>query len=90
MSTLPPDWTPPPRSLLYVKAVPAEEGGGVEIACDCGTLTHLIIEGADQVTEQREMAFTCAGCQSVTWFTVGPLGQDGDAESVPLGPGSGT
>lgn len=71
------DHLPPPRSLLYVRPVPAEQGGGVEIACDCGTITQLIIEDAGQLTEPREAALTCEGCQSVHWFTVGPAGGDG-------------
>jgi len=82
MSGLPADWTPPPRSLLYVRPVPAEQGGGLLIGCDCATETHLVIDGLDQLTECREMAFTCDGCQSVTWFTVGPAAEIGQL-SVP-------
>jgi hypothetical protein len=73
-----PEVLPPPRSLLYVRPVPAEQGGGLEIACDCGTVTQLIIEIADALAETREGAFTCDGCYSVRWFTVGPLGEAAD------------
>jgi hypothetical protein len=72
MTGLPPDFTPPPRSIIHVEMVPDEQGGGVLIGCDCATTTHLIIEDADKLTEDREMAFTCDGCHSVHWFTVGP------------------
>lgn len=70
MTGLPLNWTPPPRSLLYAR--PAE-GGGLEIGCDCGTVTHLIIDGTGQLTGTVEMSFTC-DCLSVHWFTVGPGG----------------
>lgn len=72
MAELPPDWTPPPRSLLYARTVPPEQGGGMEIGCDCGTITQLIIDSDGAVPALGEMAFTCGGCQSVHWFTVGP------------------
>lgn len=72
MPDLPADWTPPPRSLPYAKPGTPEEGGGIIIGCDCGTTTHLIIDGAEQLTAQVEMSFTCA-CLSVHWFTAGPL-----------------
>ena len=61
------------RSLLWVKPIPPEQGGGIEIACDCGGLKQLIIEGAEELTDRREMAFTCDGCQTVSWFTIGPV-----------------
>ena len=73
MSDVPPQAIiPPPRSLIFVKPATAEEGGGILIGCDCATTTQLIIEGADELTETREMAFTCDGCHSVHWFTIGP------------------
>jgi hypothetical protein len=72
VAELPANWTPPPRSLLYATPAPPEEGGGTIIGCDCGTVTHLIIEGADQLTARTEMSFTCDGCLSVHWFTIGP------------------
>ena len=63
----------PGRSLLFVKAVPAEEGGGLLIGCDCGTTTHLHIEADGTLAETCEIAVTCDGCHSVNWFTVGPV-----------------
>lgn len=69
------DYLPPPRSILSVEAALPEEGGGLLIACDCGTTTQLVIDGAENLTERQELAFTCDGCQSVTWFTVGPVGE---------------
>jgi hypothetical protein len=56
--------------------LPPEQGGGVLIDCDCGTSTQLIIEGIELLTETREGAVTCDGCQSVRWFTVGPVSGD--------------
>lgn len=67
------DFTMPPRSIVSIQPVPPEQGGGILIGCDCGTTTQLVVEGLEQVTEARELAFTCDGCQSSTWFTVGPL-----------------
>ena len=71
-----PEFLPPPRSLISVRAATPEEGGGVLIGCDCATTTQLIIEDADKLTEPREMAFTCDGCHSVHWFTLSPPGQE--------------
>lgn len=70
------DFTPPPRSLIGVEAVPAEQGGGLLLMCDCGTTTHLIVEGAEDLPESRDIAVTCDGCKSVTWMTVGPVGEN--------------
>lgn len=69
---------PPPRSLISVQPVPAEQGGGVLIGCDCGTSTQLVIEGVANLTHKTELAFTCDGCQSVHWFWVGPLAEAGE------------
>jgi len=69
MAELPADWTPPPRSILYVEYLAADKG--VVVGCDCGAATHLVIEGAEKLTARTEMSFTCA-CLSVHWFTVGP------------------
>lgn len=79
MTELPAGWTPPPRSLLYATPVPPEEGGGIAVGCDCGTVTHLIIEGAGGLSGPAEMSFTC-NCLSVHWFTVGPGGIPEEAE----------
>ena len=67
------EYLPPPRSLLYVKPIPPEQGGGLAIGCDCGTVTQLIIEDIDRLTEPQEAAFTCDGCHSVHWFMAGPM-----------------
>lgn len=75
MSTLPDDWTPPPRSIIGVDLAPPELGG-VLVGCDCGTTTHLMVDDMAGLTEPREAAFTCGGCQSVHWFTVYPAGRD--------------
>jgi hypothetical protein len=71
--TVPANWTPPPRSLLYATPVPPEEGGGIDFGCDCGTVTRIVIEGAERLTGPAEMSFTC-DCLSVHWFTVRPDG----------------
>ncbi len=70
------NFTPPARSLLYVKPVRAEAAGGFLIGCDCGTTTHLIVEDENTLTETQESAFTCDGCHSVHWFTIGPPADD--------------
>ena len=69
------DYLPPPRSILSIEAVPPEEGSGLLIACDCGSVTQLVIDGLEHLSGRRELAFTCDGCQSSTWFTVGPVGE---------------
>lgn len=69
------DYIPPPRSLLWANPVSTEHGPGIELGCDCGTNTILVIADADQITEPREVAFTCDGCNSTTWFTVRPVDQ---------------
>lgn len=62
----------PGRGLAGVTPVPAALGVGVFADCDCGTTTRLMFN-PDDVTEIRELAFTCDGCQSVHWFRIGPL-----------------
>jgi hypothetical protein len=70
------DYTPPPRSLLWATPYVGEDGEqGIELGCDCATVTVYILEGTDQLTEPRDMAFTCDGCNSTRWITVGPVGQ---------------
>ena len=65
---------PPPRSIVSIEPVPPEQGGGLLIGCDCGSITHLILAGLEELTQARELAVTCDGCQSSTWFTVTPVG----------------
>jgi hypothetical protein len=72
---------PPPRSLLWASPYSGEEGQGIELGCDCAAVTVYILEGLDQMTEARDMAFTCDGCQSVRWITVGPVDQLGQGEA---------
>lgn len=81
--TLPDDYTPPPRSLLWAKPYSGEGGQGIELGCDCGTTTIYLIDGTDQITEPRDMAFTCDGCNSVRWITVGPVDQMKQLEQEP-------
>ena len=64
---------PPPRSLISVQPVPAAEGGGVLLGCDCGTSTQLVIKGVSNLAHKTELAFTCT-CGSSHWFTVAPFG----------------
>ena len=66
--------TPPPRSLLGVEPIPAEQGGGLLVTCDCGTSAQWVTEGLEHLTGPQELPFTCDGCASVTWFVVGPTG----------------
>ncbi len=54
------------RSIVSVK--PAR--GGVEVVCDCATVTVLTFDAVpDQTTE---LAFTCDGCSTVHWYTLVP------------------
>ena len=69
------DYIPPPRSLLWAKPVSTERGPGIELGCDCGTSTIYVIEDAGQITRPVEVAFTCEGCNSTRWVTVGPVDQ---------------
>lgn len=73
---IPASFTPPPRSLLYVRACGGECGDAgcpaVVIGCDCGGVTHLTVEIVGRLATAQEAAFTCDGCQSVHWFTMRP------------------
>jgi hypothetical protein len=61
----------PARSIISLEACPDEGCGAILIGCDCATTTHLIVDfGGGTVEDGTEMAVTCDGCQSVTWFTV--------------------
>jgi len=84
VTALPEDYTPPPRSILSVKPYQDEHGPGFEVLCDCGTTTCVVVEDAHLLTEARELAFTCGGCSSVTWFTAGPAAdQDPGSPAIP-------
>lgn len=54
------------RSIESVRPIP----GGVEILCDCATLTELTLDIDPGVTGDREIPFLCDGCHTVTWFTL--------------------
>ena len=69
------DYIPRPRSLLQANPVSTEQGPGIELGCDCDTITILIIDGADQITRPQEVAVTCDGCNSTRWIMVGPTDQ---------------
>ena len=75
--TLPDDYVPPARSLLWVKPYSGEDGEGIELGCDCATVTVYLVDAAD-LTEAREVAFTCDGCSSVRWITLYPRGEPVD------------
>ena len=45
-----------------------EDCEAVLITCDCATSCHLTAEVPE--TGTHEIAYTCDGCHSVTWFTV--------------------
>lgn len=54
------------RTIESVRAIP----GGVEILCDCATLTELEIKIEPGATGTRDIPFLCDGCHTVTWFTL--------------------
>ena len=74
--TIADDYTPPPRSLLWAKPVVTDDGPGIELGCDCGTVTVLVIADADKLTVPQDVAVTCDGCHSVRWITAGPVPED--------------
>ena len=52
------------------------EGNGVGVCCECRTRTEIII-GMTGVTDLAhidlaEQSFTCDGCGTTHWFTLGP------------------
>ena len=72
------DILPPPRSLLAAETFTDEQGRPVlRLACDCATTTDYVIEDAAQITEPREVAFTCDGCESVRWVVITPVAPKG-------------
>ena len=63
----------PGRGIVFANPVPKEQGGGMLIGCDCGTSTQLVIEwDHTHPVPAQEIAFTCDGCQSTHWLTIGP------------------
>lgn len=60
------DYLPPGRSIEWVKPAP----NGVEVLCDCATVTVLDLRDVPVGALPLEQAFTCDGCLSVHWFTL--------------------
>lgn len=62
------------RSIEWMRPAPE---GGIEVLCDCATITVLQFEGT--FTDGQEIAFTCDGCHTVHWLTArittNPAGQ---------------
>ena len=54
------------RTIESIRPIP----GGVEILCDCATLTELELQIDPGVTGTREIPFLCEGCNTLTWFTL--------------------
>jgi hypothetical protein len=65
---------PPGRGVASVRV----HEKGLEVLCDCGTATVLVIDPDDaaQVTGPQDVPFHCEGCNSVHWLTLGPLTQE--------------
>lgn len=57
---------PPSRSIEQVTPVP----NGVEILCDCATITVLDVSDVPAGALPLEQAFTCDGCETVHWFVL--------------------
>jgi hypothetical protein len=53
------------------------EGSGAGICCECRTRTELILDTTDVAdlahTGLAEQSFTCDGCGTTHWFTLGAL-----------------
>jgi len=65
-----PEPEPPRRGLICANPVPAENGGGMLLVCDCGTATHLVIDWEPGAAGKHEIAVTCDGCGTPHWVTV--------------------
>lgn len=59
----------PRRSIVFE---PSPGGRAILAICDCGSSTLLLVKNAERMPYQQESAFTCKGCQTPHWFTVGP------------------
>jgi hypothetical protein len=62
----------PRRSIEWVRPT----DGGVDVLCDCATITELRF---DADAAPLESAFTCGGCLTVHWFTVTAVPEGGPA-----------
>lgn len=55
---------------------PLPEGNGIGVCCECRTRTELIIDMTGVTDLARidlpEQSFTCDGCGTVHWFSLGP------------------
>lgn len=60
------EFLPPARSIERVTPTPE----GVEILCDCATVTVLDLRDVPVAALPLEQAFTCGGYLSVHWFTL--------------------
>jgi hypothetical protein len=51
------------------------EGNGVGVCCECRTRTEILIDTSGIADGERidlpQQAFTCSGCGTVHWFTLG-------------------
>lgn len=68
-----------PRSLEYVEVKVDEDRNIVlRCLCDCGSVTEVTLASFTVIPDRsaQEMAFTCDGCQSSHWFTIGVSGGD--------------
>jgi hypothetical protein len=65
---------PLPPVITIRPAAPGEDGN-VCVPCECGAAARLVIEGLERLTQRRELAVTCDGCQKVTWYVAGPPGE---------------
>jgi hypothetical protein len=43
---------------------------GIEVLCDCATITVLAFEIDPGVSGTKELAFTCDGCLTPYWYTL--------------------
>jgi hypothetical protein len=63
----------PGRGIVFANPVPKDQGGGMLIGCDCGFNTQIVVEwDHSRPVPAQEIAFTCGGCQSAHWLTIGP------------------
>ncbi|HZP54990.1 hypothetical protein [Actinocrinis sp.] len=67
------EFLPPGRSIERVTVTPE----GVEVWCDCAAITVLDFRDVPAAALPLEQAFTCDGCHSVHWFTLGATREDG-------------
>lgn len=59
----------PGRGLLYARPAQTPDGPGIELGCDCGTVTAVYL---DPETPAMDIAVTCEGCGTSHWLAVLP------------------